>query len=98
MATLGNSPYLIPLSGVKQPPAISEAEEKPKQTKSRCCFNGCKKKLSLTDFPCKCGETHCSLHRASEVHNCTYDYKEEHKNILLKTMDVAIVANKIDKI
>ncbi len=64
----------------------------------RCCHDGCKKKLSLTDFPCKCGKTHCSMHRPAEVHNCSYDFKADHNKVLLKTMSSAIIANKVDKI
>ncbi len=65
---------------------------------NRCCQEGCKKKLSLTDFPCKCGKKHCAEHRPAEVHNCSYDYKESHNKFLLKTMDSAIIAKKIDQI
>lgn len=72
-------------------------DEKVKKIK-RCNHNGCKKKLTLTDFPCKCGKTHCAEHRPSEVHSCTYDYKGTHNKFLLKTMDEAIVAKKIDTI
>jgi hypothetical protein len=97
MTTIGNSPYLQAISSAKQVPALEQPEVK-KVSKSRCCFDGCKKKLTLTDFPCRCGETHCPMHRASELHNCSYDYKKDFRKVLLKTMDVAIVANKVDKI
>jgi hypothetical protein len=96
MTTIGNSPLLVPLTPSTKPAPIDTNEAKP--SKSRCGFNGCKKKITLVDFPCKCGETHCSMHRASEVHNCSYDYKQNYRNVLLKTMDVAIVANKLEKI
>ena len=65
---------------------------------TRCPFNSCKNKLFLTDHPCKCGNTYCSIHRHAEVHACTYDYKEASKNQLLKTMNEAIVKEKITKI
>jgi hypothetical protein len=68
--------------------------EKPK----RCCAEECKKKLGLTDFACKCGKWHCSLHRASEAHACTYDYKSDNKTFLLKTMSTPIVSKKIEVI
>ena len=96
MATIGGSPYLEPILTKALPPVLEEINKK--VHKSRCGYEGCKKKITLTDFACRCGETHCSMHRAAEVHNCTYDYKKDHRNILLKTMEVAIVANKVDKI
>ncbi len=68
----------------------------PKPT--RCCHDGCKKKLSLTDFPCKCGKIHCGAHRVPEVHNCTFDFKQNHKEILLQHMSTAVTATKIDSI
>jgi hypothetical protein len=97
MTTIGGSPYLEAISSGKVVPSLEEVEVK-KQSKSRCCFGGCKKKITLTDFPCKCGETHCPMHRAAEVHNCSYDYKKDFKKVLLKTMEVPIVANKLDRI
>jgi hypothetical protein len=69
-----------------------------KKGKKCCSFEDCKKKLSLTDFPCKCGLVHCSEHRPSEVHNCSYDYRGSHNSFLMKTMDTAIIAKKIDQI
>lgn len=82
------------ISTIVPPLPIHSIKEKPK----KCCFDGCKKKLTLTDFPCKCGNIHCHVHRPSEVHNCTYDFKKDQRTLLLKSMDVPIVANKVDKI
>lgn len=78
-------------------PPISEDifETKPIKPK-RCCQDGCKKKLMLTDFACKCGEYHCSAHRIPEAHHCSFDFKEDHKETLLKNMGTAVVAKKID--
>lgn len=76
----------------------SSLVEKSKMKSKLCCTDGCKKKLSLTDFPCKCGKIHCSMHRAPEVHSCSYDYKSDHNKFLLKTMDVPVVSKKIDYI
>jgi hypothetical protein len=85
---------------IEIPPFTISFEEPLSKVKkvNRCNHSGCKKKLSLTDFPCKCGLTHCSEHRPSEVHNCTYDFKANHNTYLMKTMDKAIVAKKVDKI
>lgn len=75
----------------EQPPMAPRAAD-PK----RCCAEGCKKKLTLTDFPCKCGKKHCATHRAPEVHSCTFDFKASQRDILLQTMSTPITAKKID--
>jgi hypothetical protein len=62
----------------------------------KCCASGCKKKLSLTDFPCKCGKICCPLHRAAEEHACSYDYKADHNKLLKDTIGTAVIAKKID--
>ena len=64
----------------------------------RCCAEGCKKKLALTDFPCKCGKIHCAAHRPSELHQCSFNYKASHANELKKTMNEAVKAEKISKL
>jgi len=46
----------------------------------------CNKKLGLVHFSCKCGGVYCAIHRADSVHNCTYDYKVEHKKTLSTSM------------
>ncbi|KAH8356633.1 hypothetical protein KR084_008816 [Drosophila pseudotakahashii] len=43
--------------------------------KKRC--DKCGKKLGLTGgFPCRCGGTYCSVHRYSDRHECSFDYRE----------------------
>jgi hypothetical protein len=76
--------------------SLTQATEPPARPK-RCCMEGCKKKLALTDFPCKCGKIHCTQHRASELHNCTYDYKAVGKEQLAKAMP-NVTAKKVDVI
>jgi hypothetical protein len=63
-----------------------------------CEFSGCKKKLMLSDMACKCQKTFCGLHRHSEGHNCTFDFKGDHVKNLLKHMSTAILAKKVDVI
>jgi hypothetical protein len=93
---LVNSPLLSSSRPSLQIPELTAATDEPRP--KRCCLEGCKKKLGLTDFPCKCGKIHCTAHRASEAHACTYDYKEAGKKQLLKTMSTAVVAKKVDQI
>ena len=66
--------------------------------KKRCEFEGCSKKLDLTAFPCKCCKTFCPTHRSDVVHNCTYDYKSEHKSTLTKFMSSPVIAAKVELI
>ncbi|KAI3809503.1 hypothetical protein L1987_25479 [Smallanthus sonchifolius] len=40
---------------------------------NRC--SGCKRKVGLIGFRCRCGEMFCSEHRYSDRHDCSYDYK-----------------------
>jgi len=62
----------------------------------KCSFESCKKKLALTDTACKCEKVFCSAHRHFESHACSFDYKAEGKNLLLKTMSTAVVAKKLE--
>lgn len=64
----------------------------------RCEMTECKKRLDLTAFPCRCKKTFCSQHRCSADHNCTFDYRAESKDILLKTMSTAITGEKLTKV
>ncbi|GAB4856062.1 switch-activating protein Sap1 [Ancistrocladus abbreviatus] len=50
---------------VGEPPA--------KRTVNRC--SGCKRRVGLTGFRCRCGELFCWEHRYSDRHDCSYDYK-----------------------
>ncbi|KAL4642793.1 hypothetical protein ACB092_02G045900 [Castanea dentata] len=38
------------------------------------CF-GCRRKVGLTGFRCRCGELFCAEHRYTDRHECSYDYK-----------------------
>ncbi|CAK9154886.1 unnamed protein product [Ilex paraguariensis] len=44
-----------------------------KREVNRC--SGCRRKVGLTGFRCRCGELFCSEHRYSDRHDCSYDYK-----------------------
>ena len=57
-----------------------------KKNKPRCAFNGCRKKLSLTDWACKCEKKFCRTHRLAKAHNCTYNWRESHQTNLNSTM------------
>ncbi|XAR54342.1 hypothetical protein NMG60_11029421 [Bertholletia excelsa] len=40
---------------------------------NRC--SGCRRKVGLTGFRCRCGDLFCAEHRYSDRHDCSYDYK-----------------------
>jgi hypothetical protein len=75
---------------------VAEKKEAPVKPK-RCQNEGCKTKLVLSDFACRCSQYYCSSHRASELHKCTYDYKTVGKDALTK-QNPAIVADKLERI
>jgi len=71
---------------------------KPKNNRCNCILDNkgtkCRKKLTLTVQECKCGIKFCSLHMLPESHNCSFDFKEEGRHILMKK-NPPIVAPKI---
>jgi len=71
-----------------------EKEKKPPK-KNRC--HTCKKKVGLTGFECRCGGLYCGLHRYSDKHECTFDYKELAQQQIRKANPV-VVGEKINKI
>lgn len=38
--------------------------------KARCAHPECRKRLTLSDFSCKCNERYCAKHRMPEDHDC----------------------------
>ncbi|XP_075095064.1 zinc finger A20 and AN1 domain-containing stress-associated protein 5 [Nicotiana tabacum] len=42
---------------------------------NRCSGIGCRRKVGLIGFRCRCGEVFCYEHRYSDRHSCSYDYK-----------------------
>ena len=64
----------------------------------KCCKEGCKKKLMLSDFPCKCSQIFCSAHRMPEVHDCSFDFKKAATDELKKRLGAAVIGKKVDTI
>ncbi|XP_036399641.1 AN1-type zinc finger protein 6 [Megalops cyprinoides] len=69
--------------------------DKPKQKKNRCFL--CRKKVGLTGFDCRCGNVFCGMHRYSDIHSCTFDYKADAAEKIRKENPV-VVGEKIQKI
>ncbi|XP_075715616.1 AN1-type zinc finger protein 6-like [Rhinoderma darwinii] len=57
----------------------------------------CRKRVGLTGFDCRCGNIFCGIHRYSDRHSCSYDYKAEGAKKIRKENPV-VVAEKIRKI
>ncbi|XP_072979518.1 zinc finger A20 and AN1 domain-containing stress-associated protein 9-like [Typha angustifolia] len=75
---------------------IEEAEDcSNKQAANRCFL--CRKRVGLTGFICRCGGTYCAVHRYSEVHKCSFDYRTAGREVIAKENPV-IKAEKIEKI
>uniref|UniRef100_A0A7S0VJ25 AN1-type domain-containing protein n=1 Tax=Hemiselmis tepida TaxID=464990 RepID=A0A7S0VJ25_9CRYP len=82
------------------PAAPAEAKDEPpaepvKKGPTRCA--SCCKKVGLTGFVCRCGHTFCGVHRYSDKHECTFDYKQAGREALSKANPV-VEAAKLEKI
>lgn len=53
--------------------AESSPSSSPQKQKNRC--DTCRKRVGLTGFDCRCGGLFCSLHRYSDMHQRSFDYK-----------------------
>lgn len=64
-----------------------------------CAFSGCGRKLTLAEQTtvCKCEKIFCSHHRHFDDHSCDFDYKNQEKSILNKTLGKC-VAQKVETI
>lgn len=72
-----------------------KAKAKAKEGPNRC--SSCNKRVGLTGFNCRCGNLFCSLHRYSDKHDCTFDYRSAARDAIAKANPV-IKAEKLDKI
>ncbi|KAL5708659.1 hypothetical protein ACHQM5_019426 [Ranunculus cassubicifolius] len=91
----------IPEKVEEVPDSVPKVEEGPssgevqKQVPNRCTT--CRKRVGLTGFQCRCGGTFCSMHRYSEKHDCSFDYKATGRDAIAKANPI-VKADKIDKI
>jgi len=87
-----NVPSLPQSSSV---PPQSEHPEEVKEGPKRCGM--CRKRVGLTGFNCRCGSIFCSIHRYTDKHDCTFDYRSAAQEAIAKANPV-VKADKIDKI
>ncbi|XP_067301011.1 AN1-type zinc finger protein 6 isoform X2 [Pseudorasbora parva] len=73
----------------------SDVPDHSKPKKNRCFT--CRKKVGLTGFDCRCGQLFCCIHRYSDVHNCSFDYKADAAEKIRKENPL-VVGEKIKKI
>lgn len=66
-----------------------------KKKKNRCAT--CRKKVGLTGFQCRCGGLYCAVHRYSDKHDCSFDYREMGAQEIRRNNPV-VVGEKIQKI
>lgn len=72
------------------------SEEVKEITRPKRCTS-CRKRVGLTGFNCKCGNTFCSTHRYSDKHDCPFDYRTAGQDAIAKANPV-VKAEKLDKI
>ncbi|KAL1132260.1 hypothetical protein AAG570_010217 [Ranatra chinensis] len=66
-----------------------------KKKKNRCAT--CRKKVGLTGFECRCGGLYCAVHRYSDKHDCTFNYRELGAQEIRRNNPV-VVGEKVPKI
>ena len=57
-------------------------KKKKKRKTERCAFEGCRTKLKITCFACKCKKKFCIMHRNAEKHDCEFDYKAANRKMM----------------
>ncbi|KAK9512657.1 hypothetical protein O3M35_001033 [Rhynocoris fuscipes] len=92
IASLSESPDL----GKEPAPDTDNKDDKDKnKKKNRCAV--CRKKVGLTGFECRCGGLYCAVHRYSDKHDCTFNYRELGAQEIRRNNPV-VVGEKINKI
>ncbi|XP_050349213.1 AN1-type zinc finger protein 6 isoform X1 [Nymphalis io] len=82
-------------TGASDTDADDKDSSKDKKKKNRCAV--CRKKVGLTGFECRCGGLFCAVHRYSDKHECSFDYRELGAQEIRRNNPV-VVSQKIHKI
>ncbi|CAL8104865.1 unnamed protein product [Calicophoron daubneyi] len=77
------------------PASTCSSTESNGKKRPRCAI--CHKRVGLTGFTCRCGGLFCSTHRYSDLHSCTFDYREYGQEEIRRS-NPQIVCPKIQKI
>lgn len=59
---------------------------KVKNSQKQCNQSDCKRRLVLSDMPCRCGLRFCMSHKYDKEHSCTFDYRAESLGLLKKQL------------
>jgi len=84
-------------SAASLPESTPEKRGKKKKKAGRCYMDGCRKKVGLTGFECRCGFVFCAIHRYSDAHACTFDYKALARD-QISAANPTVSPSKMDKI
>lgn len=84
-----------PLAASPEGEGSNDGDKGKKPKKNRCVE--CRKKVGLTGFVCHCGKMLCSLHRYSDMHDCSYDWREKGQEEIRRNNPV-IKGEKVQKI
>ncbi|CDP20562.1 unnamed protein product [Coffea canephora] len=76
---------------------LNRSLKRPRDAVNRCSCTGCRRKLGLMGFRCRCGDMFCSEHRYSDRHDCSYDYKTAGREAIARENPV-VKAPKILKV
>ncbi|KAK4473568.1 hypothetical protein MN116_002925 [Schistosoma mekongi] len=76
-------------------PASTCSSGSTSKTRPRCAV--CHKRVGLTGFSCRCGGLYCSIHRYSDAHNCSFDYRESGQKEIRRS-NPQVVCQKVQKI
>ncbi|KAJ0249395.1 Zinc finger A20 and AN1 domain-containing stress-associated protein 5 [Hirschfeldia incana] len=82
-----------PAKVVIRPREIDPVKRYHQQTINRC--SGCRKKVGLTGFRCRCGDLFCAEHRYSDRHDCSYDYKTAGREAIARENPVVKAAKMV---
>ncbi|KAL5720585.1 hypothetical protein ACHQM5_013243 [Ranunculus cassubicifolius] len=82
---------------IDETPSVEESgkSQQPQPPLNRCIT--CRRKVGLTGFRCRCGGMYCNLHRYSEKHECSFDYRSVGRDAIARENPV-VKARKIEKI
>ncbi|KAL1505498.1 hypothetical protein ABEB36_005053 [Hypothenemus hampei] len=75
--------------------SAADSDKDAKKKKNRCAT--CRKKVGLTGFECRCGGLFCAVHRYSDKHDCSFNYREMGAHEIRRNNPV-VVGEKIQKI
>ncbi|XP_028097463.1 zinc finger A20 and AN1 domain-containing stress-associated protein 5-like [Camellia sinensis] len=79
-----------PLVAAAATTAATTTATEVKRREDRC--SGCKRKVGLTSFRCRCGDLFCSEHRYSDRHDCSFDYKAAGREAIARENSVVRAA------